>query len=61
MRTKKVYFDVPGKRSTVLLGVTLSSDINELTANVSHMMGAKAVAVSRKEYLAKKSQYEKAE
>lgn len=60
MSTKKVYFDIPSKRSTALLEVSIGTDLDELTRGVSHMMGAAAIRIDRKEYLAKTEMYKEA-
>lgn len=57
MSTKKVYFDIPSKRSTVLLEVSIGTDLDELTRGVYRMMGATALRIGRKEYLVKTAIY----
>lgn len=59
MQTMNVYFNIPDKRSVVLLEVDVKNYSAEaMQANVSQMMGAEAEAVDAGAYRRLKKKYE---
>lgn len=60
MKTMKVYFDVPAKRSVVLLEVDVANySSSNMEKMVGNMMGAEgvAIAIDRKTYQRLKKEY----